>query len=262
MSFDPEKVKEYCINKLKKGNEGVSEGRMRANMANKHIGTTADEVLNTDYAEAELRVLADSLSPQELFDMPDSDLEHLRDDLWKTDGSFEKDRQAKILDEDASEGRMRADLANKYVDPSAGYLLNMGYTEDEIKVLKSGTCSASVSDDAYATYVKGREAQMAEIYPKDKPEPTSWEYYADKPPEDDPKYGSTPLELQFTIHQERFIEVNNMTIDLGIIPLIGYQGGLLTLALVIGEKFEHYPCSESNYEALQAIWMKVRLTGL
>ena len=138
MKVDLEKVKEDCIGSLKKGNEDASEGRMRANMANKHIGTTA----------------------QELFDMPDND-------------------------------------------------------------------------------------EMAEVYPKDN------EYYEE---------GGT--ELQFTIHHGRFIEVSNMTIDLGIIPLIGYQDGLLTLVLVIGEKFEHYPCSEGNYEALQAIWMKVRLTGL
>lgn len=138
MKVDLEKVKEDCIGSLKKGNEDASEGRMRANMANKHIGTTA----------------------QELFDMPDTE-------------------------------------------------------------------------------------EMEEVYSKNN------EYYEE---------GGT--ELQFTIHHGRFIEVSNMTIDLGIIPLIGYQDGLLTLVLVIGEKFEHYPCSEGNYEALQAIWMKVRLTGL
>lgn len=178
MKVDLEKVKEDCIGSLKKGNEDVSEGRMRANMANKHIGTTADEVLNTDYSEAEIRVLAASLSPQGLFD---------------------------------------------------------------------GQPSMKVND-AYASFEKDRQAyneEMAEVYPKDN------EYY-----EED------GTELQFTIHHGRFIEVSNMTIDLGIIPLIGYQDGLLTLVLVIGEKFEHYPCSEANYEALQAIWMKVRLTGL
>lgn len=81
-------------------------------------------------------------------------------------------------------------------------------------------------------------------------------------PENNEYHSEDGTELQFTIHHGRFIEVTGMTIDLSIIPLIGYQDGLLTLVLVIGEKFEHYPCSEGNYEALQAIWMKVRLTGL
>ena len=191
MSFDPEKAKEYCINNLKKGNEEPSEGRMRANMANKHVGSSASE----------------------LFDMPDN--EEMEEVYPKNN-----DRNCKAdLDEWCRQHH--ASMNNEY-----------------------------------------HSEEVTEIYPKDKPEPTSWEYYADKPPEDDPNYGSTSLELQFTIHHGRFIEVSNMTIDLGIIPLIGYQDGLLTLVLVIGEKFEHYPCSEANYEALQAIWMKVRLTGL
>ena len=161
MSFDPEKVKEYCINKLKKGNEEPSEGRMRANMANKHIGSSADEVLQLSaYAQAELRVLAASISPQELFDMPDSD-------------------------------------------------------------------------------------EMAEVYPKNN------EYHSE---------GGT--ELQFTIHHERFLNINDMTIDLGIIPAIGHEDGQLDILLTANSTWYSHPCSESNYEALQAIWMKVRLTGL
>ena len=179
MKVDLEKVKEDCIGSLKKGNEDASEGRMRANMANKHVGSSAADLFDEGYAGLEARV-----SASDLFDSNYEPLEHLKDDLWKTDGSFERARQA--------------------------------YTEE-----------------------------MEEVCPKNN------EYHSE---------GGT--ELQFTIHHGRFIEVSNMTIDLGIIPLIGYQDGLLTLALVIGEKFEHYPCSESNYEALQAVWMKVRLTGL
>ena len=150
MSFDPEKAKEYCINKLKKGNEDVSEGRMRANMANKHIGSSAAE----------------------LFDMPDSELDHLRDDLWKTDGSFERARQAHI-------------------------------------------------------------EEMEEIYPKNN------EYHSE---------GGT--ELQFTVHQERFLGINNMTIDLVIIPAIGYDDGQLGILFGVDATWSRFPCSEGNYEAL------------